>query len=92
MTDTYPTDEELRAISEWPSTNARGWFDYIKSIWWNAEWGWSENGKELRVSTGGWSGNEDIISAMGDNFILWTMTWKSSRRGGHYEFSLPKES
>jgi len=39
------------------------------------------------VSTGGWSGNEELIGAMRMNFILWSQWWWSSRRGGHYVFA-----
>jgi len=43
----------------------------------------------LGISTGGWSGNESIISAMQDN-ILWMVNFLNHRTGGHYEFKLPK--
>lgn len=38
------------------------------------------------ISTGGWSGNEDIIEAMQDNQVFWSLHWLESRRGGHYKF------
>ena len=44
------------------------------------------NQATLYISTGGWSGNEDLIGAMQNNAMLWIMTWVSSRRGGHYTF------
>jgi hypothetical protein len=40
----------------------------------------------FRLSTGGWSGNEDMIRAMRENFLFWHMTWQVHRAGGHYEF------
>jgi hypothetical protein len=88
MSDDYPTEEELARIKAWPFADSRGWFDFIKSIWWMPDWGWREKDGEFSVSTGGWSGNEDIIGAMGENVVLWSLTWQSNRRGGHYEFKL----
>lgn len=94
--DGYPTEEELARITSWPVDNQLGWFAFIKSCWWAADWGWSEDdecdeGKDRRaffISTGGWSGNESIIEAMQGNRILWSMTWRSHRRGGHWEFDV----
>jgi len=91
----YPTDEDLERIAGWPlpctTESAQAWFDFIASIWWMPDWGWSQNGDTFSISTGGWSGNEDIIGAMGDNFIYWGLCWETSRRGGHYTFKLPSK-
>lgn len=91
----YPTEDELKTIREWPIEDPEGWFRFIHSIWWARDWGWREapardellnrSVQRYSISTGGWSGNEDIIDAMGQN-LLWAMTWMSSRRGGHYVF------
>lgn len=96
--DGYPTEEELTRIRDWPSDDPFGWFTFIKLVWWQPGWGWKESGgvdnqghiRQYFISTGGWSGNEEIIHAMRDNFILWTLTWESHRRGGHYEFRVPR--
>lgn len=90
--DGYPTKEELDRIEAWPITGDwRECFAFIKSCWWSPSWGWSEeaygnDGTIYRISTGGWSGNEDIIDAMQDNMILWAMCWREHRVGGHYVF------
>lgn len=93
--DGYPTEEALQLIEKWSYEDAENWFKFIESIWWMRDWGWSESispedDKVLcyNVSTGGWSGNESIIKAMQQNWILWSTTWVSSRRGGHYVFEL----
>jgi hypothetical protein len=96
--DGYPTDEALEAIKIWHWDDARGWFNFIHSIWHLASWGWNEgevideitNKKAwcYYVSTAGWSGNEAIIRAMQKNDWMWHLNWVQSRRGGHYIFEL----
>jgi hypothetical protein len=83
--DDYPTEQELETITNWPYEDFEGWMAYIKGIWHFADWGWSEVDGIFLISTGGWSGNESIISAMEKNFILWSSHWISSRRGGHHK-------
>lgn len=86
----YPTEEELARVESWPNADDfEALMEYVKSLWWAADWGWSQKGRRYYVSTGGWSGNEDLIGAMGRNFVFWVLCWESSRRGGHYRFKIP---
>ena len=97
--DGYPIEAELQRLREWPHEDIAGWFAYAKSIghWWPTEvFGWYEyEGKDdfkrpvhvWQISTGGWSGNEEIISEMRAHPI-WFFTWHQHTRGGHYEFRL----
>jgi len=92
--DMYPSDYELETITAWDYRDPVGWFAYIKSVgnYWPDEafwWHQAEDGT-LRISTGGWSGNESILDAMRQNQMLWSITWESTRRGGHYEFILSR--
>ncbi len=82
----YPTDDELKKIAGWNWNDSKGWFDFVISIWWMPDWGVRRVRNRIYMSTGGWSGNEDIIGAMRDNFILWSQCWYSHRTGGHYIF------
>ena len=95
--DGYPTEAALELIEKWHWTDTTGWLEFIKSIWWAADWGWNEgeephewdegkNCYRYHVSTGGWSGNESIIHAMQKNDFHWYLIWVQSRRGGHYIF------
>ena len=97
--DGYPTDEELQKIEEWPlSDGYTEFFSFIRGCWWTPQWGWREEDamddlfgrpvKRYTISTGGWSGNEEIIEAMRSNRFLWLFTWVQSRRGGHYIFEV----
>ena len=97
--DGYPTEAALELIATWHWCDSKGWLDFIKSIWWASDWGWTEGvgehdwdkDKEVyrySISTGGWSGNESIIRAMQKNNMQWHLNWVQSRRGGHYIFEL----
>lgn len=85
----YPNDDELRRVREWPPTDLSGLMDFVRSIWWQPDWGWNQVGENYRISTGGWSGNEELIEALKGNTMFWMLCWQSSRRGGHYEFRVP---
>ena len=99
--DGYPTDEALQIIEEWHWSDAKGWFEFVNSIWHLKSWGWNEglfkddDGVEdtyqYHISTAGWSGNESIIRSMQKNDMLWRLNWVQSRRGGHYSFELRSE-
>ena len=87
----YPTDETLETIEKWPFMDCKGWFSFIGEAWYWPEM-FDVNGNTVSASTGGWSGNEDIINAMERNELMWVISWKCSQRGGHYEFEIPKEN
>lgn len=64
---------------------------FFKDLWrWLRDYFKSTHGNTYDVDTGGWSGNEDIIKAMCENYILWSLTWESTRTGGHYVFEIPE--
>lgn len=90
-------------IAGWKTCEAL--LDHVHGLWWNTEWGWTERPhhepwgpkgetREQRVfsiSTGGWSGNEDLVEAMQENRMFWSLCWWMSRKGGHFEFRVTKE-
>lgn len=97
--DGYPTQDALNLIENWHYTDPVNWFEFIHSIWYISDWGWSsdvidhrwkEGTKvlEFQMSTAGWSGNESLIKAMEKNKMLWYLTWQESKRGGHYIFEV----
>jgi len=100
--DGYPTELACERIKSWHWSDKSGWMKYVESLWHLSEWGWSESDEphdwkegeivhRFQVSTAGWSGNESLISAMKQNFMLWSMLWVQSRRGGHYIFEIYRE-
>ena len=85
MMDDYPTKKQLKVIKNWDATDFDGLMEYLKSVWHWPEYV-TQVGKEYHLSTGGWSGNEDIIYALSKNYMFWALYWSHSRRGGHYVF------
>ena len=83
--DGYPTEEALEKIENWDCKDFDGLINFIKDIWWY-QYGWDDDSMIVKMSTGGWSGNEDIIRSMKNNIMWWSLYWFSSKRGGHYVF------
>ena len=87
MNSEYPTEEQLEKITAWPALEFYGLMEYIKPIWMYADSNyWTKENGEYHISTGGWSGNEEIIEAMQQNYIWWATFWQSAERGGHFKF------
>lgn len=104
--DGYPTKKELERVANWPlkAFDYPGLIDYVRDLWWpqGDPYGWSETdcehayfrvpGRRVAMSTGGWSGNEDLIEALhrACKGLFWATCWLESRRGGHYVFEVAK--
>ena len=88
----YPTEEQLLKIQEYPGYDWELLMVHVEVLWEYADWGWHRKGRTYRISTGGWSGNEDIIQALQANVMFWSLCWVQSRRGGHYIFEIPKKA
>jgi len=89
--DRYPEESELKEIAEWDYHDFAGLMKYVEDLWkYDGEYFQVIPGKKTlyKISTGGWSGNEDIIGALMNNAMFWAMCWKSSEYGGHYQFEV----
>lgn len=92
MASEYPREDELTVIKEWDllEKSITDMLDYVRNLWkYNDRF--RLTGKRvlrLYLSTGGWSGNESIISALKQNFIFWSMCWEKHTKGGHYWFRI----
>jgi len=94
--DGYPTQAELSEIREWKIVtpqDALALFQHIETMWQFADCGYftvlnKGDSIEVKMSTAGWSGNEDIIGALNGNMMFWALHWQKSERGGHHTFSI----
>ena len=87
--DGYPTEDTLQRIETWPWTDFDALLEYVTDCVDGYGSVWKENG-ELKMITGGWSGNESVIAALQKNNVFWTMYWNSSHRGGLHTFKILK--
>lgn len=96
----YPHEADLKRIEEWPFEEGfASLMAFVRERWQYAEHGYWDEGPSVcsacpctsyRISTAGWSGNEDLIDSMQHNYLFWAQCWESSERGGHYEFHIPE--
>lgn len=99
--DGYPHECDLERIESWHVGDGPlfSLLDFIGRRWsypdrWIKDDHVDGMGHEVwrcRCSTGGWSGNEDLIGALRENFFAWSLAWYQSRRGGHHEFWVRKD-
>ena len=85
--DGYPTEETINKIREWPITSFEDCQNLLEAI--RPIWRWKEYIDENSpgvwfVSTGGWSGHEEIIDNLHPVFMK--LCHKAWRVGGHYIF------
>lgn len=84
--DGYPTEGLLNLIRNWGDPmNFTGIIELLREVWIYKHFIHGNDVGGIEVSTGGWSGHEDIILALQET-TWWRLHWYSSRRGGHYEF------
>ena len=93
--DGYPTEKFHEWIDsiQWEQIDLMGIAQTIIDCWHFGHWGVTfkrmRNGhRTLHLSTGGWSGNEEIVTALRTT-MWWSLCWEEHKRGGHYRFSIP---
>lgn len=85
------TDEETKELcfgvyfSDWEKQDQL--IEFLRSIWYFSDMGFTYNHPYLEISTFGWSGNEEVIEAL-KNTNLWISRLEAHITGGHYFFRL----
>ncbi len=99
MKDGYPEQEELDKIKNWDAIkDPHGCLEYVGQLWVYPdrfikrekadEFDKKRKVVEYYFSTGGWSGNEDLIGAIMENEYLGMLFHTRWERGGHWWFEL----
>jgi hypothetical protein len=96
--DGYPTEEWLEFIRNYTPSQELPILKFVELLeegWYFAPWGFTlkrkNKGKQkLLLSTGGWSGNEEIVESILSNLNLaaFHIRYKSWKAGGHHEFEI----
>ena len=91
--DNYPDKKSLKEIEKWDiiEQGVQGLLDLVEENTNVPDWSFSITGKKVlhfEYHTGGWSGNEDVISALERNPLFFALYWKKSVRGGNYYFKI----
>jgi hypothetical protein len=87
----HPTDRTLLGIEKWNYNDWPGLIEYLKEAW--ADYGKIEEHEGLiHFVTGGWSVNEELLSALHANTMIQAMYWESSHRGGLVKYRRPSGS
>ena len=87
----YPLQASLNSLEYYYISKGtlQGFLDLLKGTWnYSDSGGYKLQDNKLYLHTGGWSGNEEVITYLKRNFIFWSMCWRSQHTGGHYEFDL----
>lgn len=90
--DGYPTDEVLKAIEEYDLavTGSKGYdeaeklTEFVKALWCYPDFFRKRKDGLWEASTGGWSGNEALISALKANPLYGALYFCRQDVGGHF--------
>ena len=88
--DGYPEEHELKYIRGYDlvKNDPRILLEYMKDKWrWEEYFVIKETGRGLwvEIHTGGWSGHEEMITALGET-LFFSLFWTMSKAGGHHYF------
>ncbi|MFH5822201.1 hypothetical protein [Georgenia sp. AZ-5] len=96
MTDPYPTEAQLESIRGFVGT-PHALVSRLREMWWpegdyyiSDELIQDHKVVEVRLATGGWSGNEQIVSELRGTFF-YLIYWHMTQRGGLHAFHIPAE-
>lgn len=102
MEENYPTEAALERVRTWDirsQADLEALWSFARDLWVyedrfvpfelgqeTGEARWLLDDVDWYVSTGGWSGHEDVIGALKGNVLFWMFCFRLHRVGGHFWF------
>jgi hypothetical protein len=89
----YPDEKILKQIETWNGKDPQEMLEWIDQAW-NHEYGdmniesITTGVDRVEFVTGGWSGNEDVMSAIYKNRLFDGLFWMKSERGGSHVYEV----
>lgn len=95
--DGYPTDWGIAQLRGFSGGTPEQFVDTVRQLWWvpsliDVAPDADRHGSpivRIRMMTGGWSGNEQVISEIDKTFFSFFF-WQSSHRGGLHIYEVPE--
>lgn len=85
----YPSEDTLEIIEQWDACDPQGCLEFVRQAWNDTGKVTVDAGRYVFV-TGGWSGNEDLLGSLHQNYVIYSLCWQMSQRGGRHEFAVPE--
>ena len=82
------TDYAVNVISRWPADDWDGLLEFLNDVWNHTYGKMIFSAATVEFITGGWSENEQILSALQENYAIHSRDWFSSHRGGRSVYGL----
>lgn len=88
----YPTEETLEVVRKWKIASnfaVRDLLAFVEKAWrykFQIRRGGLGRRRWIYIATSGWSGNEELVGALRDNAVFWSLCWLESHRGGGFKF------
>lgn len=95
--DGYPTDKVLDLFMSYEfkcKADVDRFLEILEGVWYSGSDGYKRIKTEfddlLMLHTFGWSGNEEVIVALQNNFIFWGIAFNAHFTGGHYYLNIKR--
>ncbi len=87
--DGYPSDETIKSIEKWPVEDFKNCLNFAEKVYHKGYGVWDRQNGYIKIATGGWSGNEDIVHALNKQ-LYWNVLFIACTSGGTWYIKDPE--